>query len=317
VSTVFINGIDNYVPPEGKGVVATVGTFDGIHRGHQAIFSRVREISRTENLDAVLVTFDPHPKEVVSPDHAPKLLTSPEEKKQFIPCYFNGTVIIVNFTVGVMNLTASEFVNKYLVEKLHIKKLVVGHDHAIGKNRGGHIDELQSLGAKYGFEVEVVGPVMIDNQPVSSSRIRTLMSTEFYHEAVRLLGHEYAIFGTVERGIGLGRKLGYPTANVKYNINKQLPQHGVYSCYVQLGEENLTGMMFIGTNYYNPSGRVTVETNIFDFDRDIYDRELIVYPTKFIRSNRRFEATAELIQQLAKDKNNVLEIISQGEQKCL
>jgi len=314
MTAVFLTDITQYKPKSERGVVATIGTFDGIHRGHQAIFRRVREDSRDSGLDAVLVTFDPHPKIIVSPERAPRLLTSIEEKRKFIPSFFDGTVIVVSFTRELMSMTPDEFVRSFLVERIGVRKLVVGHDHAIGKGRAGDIGELRRLGQRYGFEVEVVEPVMLDGSSISSSRIRTLMTDGEYPEALRLLGHEYAIYGTVERGIGLGRKLGYPTANVKYGANKLLPPEGVYACWVQLGSENFAGMMFIGENHFNPTRRVTVEANIFEFDRDIYDQEIVVYPTHFVRGNRRFDSTEALVRQIASDKISILEIVKKEKQ---
>ncbi len=316
MTAVFVTDITQYKRTSERGVVATIGTFDGIHRGHQEIFRQVREDSCNSGLDAVLVTFDPHPKVVVSPERAPRLLTSIEEKRKFIPSYFDGTVVVVTFTPELMRMTPDEFVRSFLVERLGVKKLVVGHDHAIGRGRAGDISELRRLGQLYGFEVNVVEPVMLDGSPISSSRIRKLMTDGEYSEALHMLGHEYAIYGTVERGIGLGRKLGYPTANVKYGANKLLPPEGVYACWVQLGSENLSGMLFIGENHFNPARRVTVETNIFDFDRDIYDQEIIVYPTHFVRGNRRFDSTDALVRQIAIDKINILEIVKKGETTC-
>ncbi|PWB72860.1 hypothetical protein C3F09_06000, partial [candidate division GN15 bacterium] len=289
---------------------------DGIHRGHQEIFRRVREDSRASGLDAVLITFDPHPKVVVSPDRAPHLLTSLEEKWKFIPSYFDGTVIVVRFTPELMRMSPEDFVRSFLVERIHVKKLVVGYDHAIGRARAGDISELRRLGEKFAFDVDVVEPVLLNGSPVSSSRIRTLMTGGEYQEALHMLGHEYAIYGTVERGIGLGRKLGYPTANVKYGANKLLPPEGVYSCWVELGSEDFAGMMFIGENHFNPQRRVTVEANIFDFDRDIYDQEIVVYPTHYVRGNRRFDSTEALVRQIAADKISILEIVKKGETTC-
>ena len=137
-----------------------------------------------------------------------------------------------------------------------------------------------------------------------------------YDRARELLGHDYAIFGTVEQSIGLGRKIGYPTANVCYSPRKLLPPHGVYACWAQIDSENRKGMMFIGQNHFNPEKGTTVEANLFDFDRDIYDREIIIYPTEFIRHNQRFETGEALAEQIGKDKEKVLEIMSKGEQTC-
>ncbi len=293
-----------------------LGTFDGIHRGHQAIFSRVREASRQSGLPSVLVTFDPHPRFVVSPQNAPLLLTTTPEKEEFIPYYFDGQVVVLPFTKELMNLSAEQFVKQMLVDKIGVKKLIVGYDHAFGKNRSGNIPELRRLSHLHGFEVEVVEPVLVDGTPVSSTRIRNAILGHKYADALSLLGHNYAIYGTVERGIGLGRKLGYPTANVAYSPMKLLPPEGVYACWTEIDGESKCGMMFIGKNHFNPSGRVTVEANLFDFDRDIYDHQIVVYPTHFIRQNERFESTAELVKQIERDKISVLSILSKGAQTC-
>lgn len=314
--TVFLKGLADYDRARQGNVVATLGTFDGIHRGHQAILRRVKDSGQELGLNTVLITFDPHPRTVVTPNNVPPLLTTLEEKKKFIPCFFEGTVVLIAFDESIRNMTAEEFVETVVVRRLGARKLIVGHDHAFGKNRGGDITELRRLAGQFGFEVEVVQPVMYGGEPVSSSRIRRAMLENHYEEAIGLLGHEYAIFGTVERGIGLGRKLGYPTANVKYGDHKLLPPEGVYACFVLTGGYEYPGMMFIGQNRFNPAQRVTVEANIFEFDRDIYDEEITVYPTHFVRENRNYDSTAELVGQIAQDKISVLEIIAKGEQTC-
>ena len=312
----FVNGLEQFRRQNGAGAVVTIGTFDGIHRGHQEVFRRVRAASKASSLEAVLITFDPHPRSVISPDNAPHLLTSIEEKRQFVPYFFDGRVLVLKFDKAMMNLTADEFVRDIVVGRVGARHVIVGHDHAFGKNRSGNIERLRELASQMNFELDVVEPVIDNGTPISSSRIRRALTDGHFQEALRLLGHDYAIYGTVERGIGLGRKLGYPTANVKYSPLKLLPQEGVYSCWVRVGQEEKNGMMFIGKNHFNPAGRVTVEANLFDFDRDIYDEEIIVNPTQYIRENRRFAGTDELIKQIGKDKTHILELMHKGETTC-
>ena len=316
MSTEFIRGLENYQPISGKQTIVTLGTFDGIHRGHQAILERVRIASQSNGLDSVLITFHPHPRVIVSPGNIPMLLTTIEEKEQFIPHFFDGRVLVMNFDRDLMNMSAEQFVKEVLVGKVRVAKLIVGYDHGFGKNREGTIDALRELGKKYDFELEVVGPVYHLNERVSSTRIRNAMSEGRYSEARELLGHDYAIFGYVERGIGLGRKIGYPTANVRYSHRKLLPPQGVYACWAQVNGQEKSGMMFIGQNYFNPVEGLTVEANLFDFDLDIYDDEIIVYPTEFIRNNRRFDTTDDLVKQIEIDKRNVLDIIDKGAKQC-
>jgi len=308
--TEFVRGIEKY-PGSQTGVVATLGTFDGIHLGHQAILKRVNEESERLGVPSVLITFHPHPRVVLSPSSIPLLLTTLEEKEVFIPDFFKGTVLILEFNEQLKNLTADEFVQQILVDRLGVKKLIVGHDHALGKDRTGNIDRLRELGQMHEFEVEVVGPVLFKDTPVSSSRIRTAMYNRKFSAALDLLGHDYAIYGIVERGLGLGRRLGYPTANVAYNHRKLLPPEGVYSCWCEVDGVSHPGMMFIGQNYFNPQARITVEANIFDFDRDIYDQGIVVYPNHFIRSNQRFESTEDLVAQLERDKKQISQILKE------
>ena len=305
----FIHGIENYPKARSQQAVVTIGTFDGIHRGHQAILKRVMQLNDGNKYEPVLVTFHPHPKVLVAPEHIPLLLTTSEEKKKFIPHFFDGKVLTLQFDDQLMEMSAEEFVKKILVETVGASKAIVGYDHAFGNNRSGTIEMLKQFGDRYDFEVEVVGPVKDGDEIVSSSVIRKAMLTNQYEKAIHLLGHQYAIYGKVERGLGLGRKLGYPTANVAYNMRKLLPPEGVYACWAQIDDEERFGMMFIGKNHFNPQQRVTVEANLFDFDRDIYDQEIIVYPTTFIRNNRKYDSTEKLVEQIKLDKNNVLQLI--------
>jgi riboflavin kinase/FMN adenylyltransferase len=314
LNTRFVKGIENYQPLTDRPAVVTIGTFDGIHLGHQEILSRVETVSSESNLEPVLITFHPHPRVLVTPDNAPLLLTTIEEKERFLPDYFGGTVLILDFNEQLMNLSPEKFVKDIVVDKVKAKKLIVGYDHALGKNRSGTIPELTKLGERYGYDVEVVGPVLVDNLAVSSSRIRRAIADNRYQEALRLLGHEYAIYGTVEKGIGLGKKLGYPTANVRYNPRKLLPPHGVYSCRAQVSGERFDGVMFIGRNHFNPEERITVEAHLFHFDKDIYNEDIIVYPRHFIRENRKYDSPEELVQQIEKDKERAIELLEKENQ---
>jgi riboflavin kinase/FMN adenylyltransferase len=313
LSFAFYRKLTDFKHAADTGTIVTVGTFDGIHLGHQAILKRLNDLARETGLLPTVVTFHPHPRVVVTPNSYPSLLTTLSEKEHFLPSFHTGAVVVLEFNSSLKNMSAEEFVRTILIKQLGVKKLIVGYDHAFGRDRSGSTAELRRLGAELGFGVNVAEAVMVEGTPVSSSRIRTALTESRLSEAVKLLGHEYAIFGTVERGIGLGRKLGYPTANVNYGADKLLPFPGVYACRVIVNREEFLGMMFIGHNYFNTAKAVTVEANLFDFDRDIYDAEISVYPTYFVRDGRKFASTAELTEQMALDKKQVLRIIGKGE----
>jgi riboflavin kinase/FMN adenylyltransferase len=317
MTTTFVYGLENFTKLPARSSVVTLGTFDGIHRGHQEIFRRVREVAQAEKLTPVLITFDPHPRLVVTPSEVPMLLTTLEEKRKFVPCFFEGTVLVIKFDESVRNMSADQFVRQVLVDTVGVKHLIVGYDHGLGKDRSGNAATLEQLGRELGFGLEVVQPVIWNDAPISSTRIRQALVIGKYDAAVEQFGHDYAICGIIERGLGLGKKLGYPTANVGYNARKLLPPEGVYACWAQVGGDERPGMMFVGQNHFNPVARWTVEVNLFDFDREIYGEEMVVYPTKYVRENRRFPSSDALVAQIEQDKKQILDILEkQGERTC-
>ncbi|MDZ4723028.1 MAG: bifunctional riboflavin kinase/FAD synthetase [candidate division Zixibacteria bacterium] len=316
MSLKVVHGLNNIGKSKKHGSVVTIGVFDGVHGGHQAILNRLRESEQSEDLESVVLTFLNHPLELLVPDKAPRLLTSPTEKENFMGDSVSGRMIVIEFTETVKNLTHEDFAREILVAQLKTKRLIVGFNHFIGRNRGGTIPEMQRLGREFGFEVEVVEPVLFSGKPISSSRIRSSLMDGHLEDALTMLGHPYAITGAVERGIGMGRKLGYPTANVRCHDRKLLPKEGVYACKALVEGEEKHGMLFIGQNHLNPVSGVTVEANLFDFDKDIYYSIITVCPMYYIRESRKFESTEALIAQIELDKKHVLEIISKGETTC-
>lgn len=302
-----IHGIDRFDDRPEK-VVVTIGTFDGLHLGHQAILTRLMGVAGKRDWPALAVTFEPHPRVLVTPDSPPPLLTCLNEKVRLFADYLDGTLLIMKFDRELMNLTAEQFTKNYLVDRVNVGKLIVGYDHAFGKDRSGTINDLIELSRKYSFELEIVNPVIIENKPISSSRIRRLMADNHYAEALKLFGHPYPLSGRVTKGIGLGKELGYPTANISINPRKLLPADGVYSCSVELGARKLNGMMFIGRNHFNPEAVKSIEINIFDFDGEIYDQELYCFPETYMRESKKFDDASQLVEQLKIDKENVMKI---------
>ena len=286
--------------------VVTIGTFDGVHIGHQKVLAEVMKQSAASGLEPVLVTFDPHPRALTSPDNVPPLLATFDEKIALISKFFDGDILVLEFNRDLMNMSADDFSRNILSQTLAAKALIVGSDHAFGKNRSGHPKELNDYGKQLGFSVSIIEPAILEGKAISSTRIRQAILGGDLQSATAMLGHGYPIRGAVERGLGLGRKLGYPTANLHIEAIKLLPPQGVYSCCADLDGRKFRGMMFIGDNYLNPERRITVEANIFDFDEDIYDRTLVVYPGFHVRANRRFPSTEELVAQISEDKRTIM-----------
>lgn len=308
----IINGISGF-PVEIERTVATIGTFDGLHLGHQAILEQLTVAAQSSGMVPLAITFEPHPRVFVTPQTPPPLLTIWEEKKKLFESYLKfGYLLVLEFNESIMNMTAEEFAVGVLVNKLKVGKLIVGYDHAFGKNRSGTINDLIVLSRKHNFALEVAGPVLVDDMPISSSRIRRLITDNRLPEAQRMLGHPYPICGKVIKGIGLGKKLGYPTANLKVNPRKLLPVEGVYACQTEIEEKMYDGMMFIGTNHFNPAAGISVEVNVFEFQESIYDREIFCYPQEYIRENRFYDDTSKLIDQIRLDKENVLKLKDRG-----
>ncbi len=300
---------DAFAEKQGGPCVATLGTFDGFHLGHASIFRRLESKAQSLGLPPVAITFHPHPRVLVTPDDPPLLLTTPEEKINILEKRFEGSLVILRFDEKLRHTTADHFAKEVLVERFGIKALVVGYDHSFGHKRSGNIEQLKLIGDREGFEVEVVEPVTYEGAPISSSRIRRAIRAGQWDEAVAMLGHAYAIHGTVIRGLGRGKKLGWPTINLDWAARKLLPPEGVYSCTASVNGDDYRGMMFLGINMFNPEKSVSVEANLFDFDRDIYGSEVTLFPRHFVRSNARFESAEALSEQIARDKTKILKLL--------
>lgn len=215
----------------------------------------------------------------------------------------------MKFDDNMRKMTAETFTSDILVDKFGIKALVVGYNHSFGRDRSGNIDHLAEIGARIGFEVKVVGPVTYKDMPISSSRIRRSISIGEWKDAINMLGHPYPIRGRIVKGAGRGRKLGWPTINLTWSERKLLPSAGVYSCTAAINGSHFRGMMFVGVNMFSPDQSVAVEANLFDFDRDVYGMEATLFPSHFIRANKRFDSPEELSRQIARDKEIILKLI--------
>jgi riboflavin kinase/FMN adenylyltransferase len=294
-----------------KNTVLTLGTFDGIHSGHQQILNRLIDRSKQEGCRNLVITFHPHPRTVVSNNFNIKLLTTLDEKKVILEKIGIDNLLIINFTKEFASLTPREFIYQYLVKSIGVREIVLGHDHHFGKGRDGNVDLLQKIGEDEGFSVSVVDAIYITDEIVSSTKIRNALNEGNIKKANALLGRDYSFTGTVVSGDRRGRELGYPTANIKlFSQEKLLPAIGVYAVNVLLDKEKYRGLLSIGNRptFYDEGDLVT-EVYIYDFNQEIYGAKVTVELVERLRGEEKFNSAEELINQMNKDKENGLRIL--------
>ncbi|HUF27555.1 MAG TPA: bifunctional riboflavin kinase/FAD synthetase [Gemmatimonadaceae bacterium] len=291
------------LPPDITGTVATVGTFDGVHRGHQDVLARLVDRARVTGLPSLLVTFDPHPLEVVNPAAAPPLLTLAWEKLEVIAESGIEYLAIVPFTPTLQRYTAEQFVDLVLVERYRVRELLIGYDHGIGRGREGDADVLRTLGAERGFAVEVIEAVTLpEGRPISSTTIRRAVAGGDLVRAAQGLGRPYSVGGRVVPGAQRGRVLGYPTLNLEpVSPRKLLPPEGVYAVRVQTPAGPFGGMMNLGPRPTFDDSTVTLEAHLFDARSDLYGAWVRVEFVARLRDTRRFPGAEALRAQLALD----------------
>jgi riboflavin kinase/FMN adenylyltransferase len=291
--------------------IVTIGTFDGVHRGHQAIFSRMKEEARKTGGETVVITFFPHPRLVLYQDSVNlKFINTREKKIERLEKIGIDHLVIIPFTKEFAQNSSEQFITNYVVKYIHPAKFIIGYDHHFGKNREGNIALLEKLKDKFGYAVEEVPPLYVEGAPVSSTRIRNLLHEGNVKAANKMLGYEYAITGEVVRGKALGRKIGYPTANLELpNEYKLIAANGVYACRVLIGNRTLKGMGNIGVRPTIDHGDLTIEVNIFDFDEDIYGEKITIEFVDRLRDEKKFKNIEALKAQLAKDKEMSIKIL--------
>jgi riboflavin kinase/FMN adenylyltransferase len=279
----------------------TIGNFDGVHKGHQQLFSQVVQKARLLNGTSVVITFDPHPLQVLLPGGI-KLISTCQQKEELIEQSGIDVLLVIPFTREFAKTTADSFVADLLVKKLGVKELVVGYDYAFGKGRSGNIDFLKQQGQLFGFPVTVVEACYLGEQLVSSTKIRELVKEGKMAAARELLGRYYQIRGTVRVGKQRGGKvIGFPTANLKFNDEDLVPKHGVYVTQVFCEGQYYGGILNIGYNPTFGEEQLVAETHIFDFNEDIYGKPIKVNLLQFLRSEKKFSGAKELAKQIEKD----------------
>jgi len=289
----------------------TVGTFDGLHLGHHKIIDRLKSIAAEKKLCTTLVTFDPHPKVVVRPDLAGKigLLTTLNEKTGLIRDSGIDRLVVIPFDKEFSQITYEHFVKNILIDQLGAQVIIVGHDHGFGKNREGNFSNLQELSQKYGFYVEQIGPYDLEGDVISSTAIRNGLKQGDVARSARYLDRPYTLCGKVVEGDNRGKSYNFPTANIDVSDpHKIIPANGVYAVDVEFDGKLFKGMLNIGFRPTFNLDHRSIEAHIFEYNGNLYDKDLTVFFKKRLRDEKKFESVEALITQLKIDKKNSLMI---------
>lgn len=292
--------------PAFRNAVITIGTFDGVHMGHRQIIDKMKSEAASIKGETVIITFHPHPRKVVSSEFMGiRLITTMEERIGLLEEMGIDHLVVVPFTDVFANQSAEEYIRDFLVEKFHPNTIIIGYDHRFGRDRGGNYQLLEAKSAEYGYRLVEIPKHVLENISISSTNIRKAIIHNDTDTANKVLGYDFFFSGLVVHGNKLGRKLGYPTANLKVkDEDKIIPGNGIYAVYAQPEgyTEKLKGMMSIGFRPTVDGKQRVIEVNIFDFDQDIYDQQLKVYVIKYLRPELKFDGLEALVKQIDQDK---------------
>lgn len=285
--------------------IITIGTFDGVHIGHQKIIKRLVRSGKEKGLKSIVLTFFPHPRMVLQPDYDLKLLHTIDERQNVLSKYGVDEIIIKPFTKAFANLTAEEYVKNLLVDELNAQYIIIGYDHHFGKNRSANIDDMKTFGRKFKFHIEEISAQDIQDVAVSSTKIRHALLNGDIKTANAYLGYPYFITGNVVKGKGVGKTMTFPTANISVESSyKLIPKNGVYVVSSELENNIYYGMMNIGTNPTFNEKKQSIEVHFFDFEGDLYDQNLQINILHRLRDERKFDSIDALQSQLALDQLN-------------
>lgn len=296
-----------------RNAVVTIGTFDGVHRGHQVILKDMVRKAHEIGGETVVVTFYPHPRQVLCiGDNSLRLISTQEEKIKQMDALGIDNLIVIKFTKEFSTLSSEDFIRNYIVEKIRPAMLVIGYDHHFGNNRLGDFEMLNGLGAENNFKVERVPVQDVDNVVVSSTKIRNALQTGDIRQANSLLGHQFSYTGIVVHGMGLGRQMGYPTANLEVALEYRLIEKpGVYATFVDFDGKTLPAMTYIGRRpTVNDNRPATIESHLIGFDGDLYGKQLTLRFVDRVRDEKRFDGLDELKRQINIDEQTIINILN-------
>lgn len=293
-----------------KKTIVTIGTFDGVHIGHQKIIEKLIQETKKADCESLILTFFPHPRMVLNGSSSIKLLNTINEKSILLEKMGLDNLVVHPFDKKFSNLSAEEFVKTILVDSFNLKKIIIGYDHRFGNNRAANIDDLISFGKKYDFEVEQISAQEIDSVSVSSTKIRDAITDGNMIVANEFLGYDYILSGKIITGKQLGRTIGFPTANIKIEENyKLIPKNGVYIVKSHLQEKTVFGIMNIGLNPTVNGEDLSIEVHFLDFEADLYNKNITVSVIARIRDEQKFTSIDLLKAQIQEDKNYAISFI--------
>lgn len=286
-----------------RSTAVTIGTFDGVHAGHQKIIERLVKAAKVGDLESVILTFFPHPRMVLQKESGIKLINTIEERSQILEKTGVDHLVVHPFTQQFSRLSAREFVRDILVRKLKAKKVIIGYDHRFGRNRTADIEDLRNFGEEFGFEVEEISQQEVEEVAVSSTKIRKALQEGLVEKANRYLQHPFTLTGTVIRGRGLGKEFDYPTANLEIKEEyKLIPKNGVYVVRAMIDGHQYFGMMNIGTNPTVGGEEQSIETHFFHLDKDLYESKLQLELLVRIRDEKKFPSVEALKIAMKQDE---------------